>query len=315
MTTWFHHCCFESGSRTSRSRRTRIPWRLRHILLFLRRQTKRNVLHECLCPPGGLLWGCQKKKQWLCTRKEDSKKYEQESQVDKNSMVENKRNQELESVRLRGKPRCACTVIQSQRTNNNLQYCCCIYKKSCKLRGGLKCAGYRTTSVDNPNLEHCIWIIEARENHSCAALPLGKKQNKTNKLTLHSTPLTQYESSVLITTAQRSKNATTEWRKKQERVPVRNQRDGSAKSEIIQETRSSSPVWLDHQQRQSGHSEHSDKNTFLCSIRWNYFCAWNSRNVNINTETKPGPAYHHPFNQLTWKIEEGKKYDFINKTS
>lgn len=42
--------------------------------------------------------------------KKTVKKYEQESQVDKNSMVENKRNQELESVRLRGKPRCACTV-------------------------------------------------------------------------------------------------------------------------------------------------------------------------------------------------------------
>lgn len=145
--------------------------------------------------------------------------------------------------------------------------------------------------------------------------PTGKKQNKTNKLTLHSTPLTQYESSVLITTAQRSKNATTEWREKQEWVPVRNQRDGSAKIEIIQETRSSSPVWLDDQQRRSGHSEHSDKNTLLCSIRWNSFCAWNSRNVNINTETKPGPAHHHSFNTMTWKIEEEKKKHFINKTS
>lgn len=60
--------------------------------------------------------------------KKTVKKYEQESQVDKNSMVENKRNQELESVRLRGKPRCACTVYRVNAQTTILQYCCCIYK-------------------------------------------------------------------------------------------------------------------------------------------------------------------------------------------
>lgn len=37
-------------------------------------------------------------------------------------IVENKRNQELESVRLRGKPRCACTVyrVSAQTTICNI---------------------------------------------------------------------------------------------------------------------------------------------------------------------------------------------------